>query len=98
VDDLTRRVGAANTLRRPPSRLRRSGETASGSPGGWEATNTDVAGFLAPLEQAFGRPLAGARADPPPPIIDARGCGSADVTRGEGIGACAAAGAGGGCN
>lgn len=54
VDDLTRRVGAANTLRRPPSRPRRSG--------GWEATNTDVAGFLAPLEQAFGRPLAGARA------------------------------------
>ena len=48
VDDLTRRVGAANTLRRGPQ--------------GWEATNTDVAGFLAPLEQAFGRPLAGARA------------------------------------
>src|SRR6185436_15525931 len=58
VDDLTRQVGAANTLRRPASRLRRSGETASGSPGEWEATNTDVAGFLAPLEQAFGRPLA----------------------------------------
>jgi len=48
VDDLTRQVGAANTLRR--------------SQRGWEATNTDVAGFLAPLEQAFGRPLAGARA------------------------------------
>ena len=48
VDDLTRQVGAANTLRR--------------SQQGWEATNTDVAGFLAPLEQAFGQPLAGARA------------------------------------
>jgi 3-dehydroquinate dehydratase / shikimate dehydrogenase len=35
VDDIARRVGAANTLRR--------------GPGGWEATNTDVAGFLAPL-------------------------------------------------
>jgi 3-dehydroquinate dehydratase/shikimate dehydrogenase len=60
ADDLTRRVGAANTLRRPPSRLRRYGET--GVREGWEATNTDVAGFLAPLEQAFGRPLNGARA------------------------------------
>ena len=48
ADDLTSKVGAANTLRRGPD--------------GWEATNTDVAGFLAPLEQAFGRPLAGARA------------------------------------
>jgi shikimate 5-dehydrogenase len=28
----------------------------------WEATNTDVAGFLVPLEEAFGRPLAGAHA------------------------------------
>ena len=62
VDDLTRQVGAANTLRRPRSRPRRYGETASGGTGGWEATNTDVAGFLAPLEQAFGRPLSGARA------------------------------------
>ncbi|MGH9346175.1 MAG: type I 3-dehydroquinate dehydratase, partial [Vicinamibacterales bacterium] len=35
ADDDARRVGAANTLRR--------------SPDGWEATNTDVAGFLAPL-------------------------------------------------
>src|SRR5688572_1425694 len=47
-DTLTRQVGAANTLRRLGD--------------GWEATNTDVAGFLAPLENAFGRPLAGARA------------------------------------
>jgi 3-dehydroquinate dehydratase/shikimate dehydrogenase len=35
VDDSARRVGAANTLRRCAD--------------GWEATNTDVAGFLAPL-------------------------------------------------
>jgi 3-dehydroquinate dehydratase/shikimate dehydrogenase len=48
ADELTRQVGAANTLRR--------------SSPGWEATNTDVAGFLAPLEEAFGRPIAGARA------------------------------------
>ena len=48
ADDLTRQVGAANTLRR----------TAAG----WEATNTDVAGFLAPLEQIFGQPLDGVRA------------------------------------
>jgi shikimate dehydrogenase len=48
MDDLTRRVGAANTLRR----------TAEG----WEATNTDVAGFLAPLEEAYPKALAGARA------------------------------------
>jgi 3-dehydroquinate dehydratase/shikimate dehydrogenase len=47
ADDLTRQVGAANTLKR----------TAKG----WAAVNTDVAGFLAPLEQAFGRPLEGAQ-------------------------------------
>jgi 3-dehydroquinate dehydratase/shikimate dehydrogenase len=35
ADEPARRVGAANTLRRGPD--------------GWEATNTDVAGFLAPL-------------------------------------------------
>jgi 3-dehydroquinate dehydratase/shikimate dehydrogenase len=46
ADALTRQVGAANTLRR--------------SQDGWEATNTDVAGFLAPLEEAFGQPLSGA--------------------------------------
>jgi len=48
ADELTRAVGAANTIRR------RGGE--------WEATNTDVNGFLEPLESAFGLPLAGARA------------------------------------
>jgi 3-dehydroquinate dehydratase/shikimate dehydrogenase len=48
ADDRTRAVGAANTLRR--------------CDGGWSATNTDVAGFLAPLPQAFDAPLRGARA------------------------------------
>jgi shikimate dehydrogenase len=58
ADALTRQVGAANTVRRdpagPPSPA--SGRIA------WEATNTDVAGFLAPLETALDRPLRGARA------------------------------------
>jgi shikimate dehydrogenase len=48
VDDLARAVGAANTLRRLD--------------GGWEATNTDVAGFLDPLEARYPGRLAGARA------------------------------------
>jgi 3-dehydroquinate dehydratase/shikimate dehydrogenase len=48
ADDLTRQVGAANTLRR------RDGD--------WEAINTDVDGFLAPLETAFSRPLRDSRA------------------------------------
>jgi 3-dehydroquinate dehydratase/shikimate dehydrogenase len=47
ADELTRRVGAANTLRRRN--------------GGWEATNTDVAGFLAPLDAALNRLLQDAR-------------------------------------
>ena len=41
-------VGAANTLRRGAA--------------GWEATNTDVAGFLAPIEEAFAGALDGQRA------------------------------------
>jgi 3-dehydroquinate dehydratase / shikimate dehydrogenase len=44
VDDAARRVGAANTLRKGPD--------------GWEATNTDVAGFLEPIGD---RDLRGAR-------------------------------------
>jgi 3-dehydroquinate dehydratase / shikimate dehydrogenase len=46
-DPLTQRVGAANTLRR--------------SGVGWEATNTDVEGFLQPLGSAWDRSLEGAR-------------------------------------
>ena len=48
VDRLTRAVGAANTLKR----------TALG----WAATNTDVAGFLEPLESVYPGSLEGARA------------------------------------
>jgi 3-dehydroquinate dehydratase/shikimate dehydrogenase len=47
-DALTRRVGAANTLRRGRD--------------GWEATNTDVDGFLQPLESVWTGSLEGARA------------------------------------
>ena len=70
VDDLTRDVGAANTLRRLGSSkgiaddARAPGmEAGTGQPvdGGWEATNTDVEGFLVPLERELG-PLAGLRA------------------------------------
>jgi 3-dehydroquinate dehydratase/shikimate dehydrogenase len=46
-DTLAQAVGAANTLARRD--------------GGWVATNTDVEGFLAPLEASFGRSVAGAR-------------------------------------
>jgi 3-dehydroquinate dehydratase/shikimate dehydrogenase len=41
-------VGAANTLRREA--------------GGWAATNTDVEGFLAPLDEVVGGPVGGLRA------------------------------------
>jgi len=48
ADALTRAVGATNTLRR----------TASG----WEATNTDVQGFLDPLDAVYPGSLKGTRA------------------------------------
>jgi 3-dehydroquinate dehydratase/shikimate dehydrogenase len=47
-DPLSEAVGAANTLRRRD--------------GGWEATNTDVDGFLSPLGDAFPAGLSGVRA------------------------------------
>ena len=47
-DEAAGRVGAVNTLRRTED--------------GWDATNTDVVGFLAPLMAAYGRPLDGVRA------------------------------------
>ena len=47
-DALTQQVGAANTLRRRDS--------------GWEATNTDVAGFLQPLASAWEGSMDGVRA------------------------------------
>jgi len=43
ADEITRRVGASNTLRRMER--------------GWEATNTDVAGFLAPFESGETAPV-----------------------------------------
>jgi len=60
-DDLTQAVGAANTLRRCGS--------------DWEARNTDVDGFLAPLESAYGAPLLGARAS----VLGAGGASRAAV-------------------
>jgi 3-dehydroquinate dehydratase / shikimate dehydrogenase len=48
ADDRTRQVGAANTIRRRGTE--------------WEATNTDVEGFLEPLARAYGAPLTGMRA------------------------------------
>ena len=48
ADARTRAVGAANTLRRRDTT--------------WEATNTDVDGFLAPLTHALRAPLRGVRA------------------------------------
>jgi 3-dehydroquinate dehydratase / shikimate dehydrogenase len=47
ADGLTRTAGAANTLRR--------------TDGAWEATNTDVQGFLDPLDAAFPGSLKGTR-------------------------------------
>jgi shikimate dehydrogenase len=47
-DALTQQVGAANTLRRKGT--------------GWEATNTDVDGFLQPLASAWGPSMDGVRA------------------------------------
>jgi 3-dehydroquinate dehydratase / shikimate dehydrogenase len=48
VDEVARTAGAVNTLRRRDD--------------GWDATNTDVPGFLEPLEATFGADLHGARA------------------------------------
>jgi 3-dehydroquinate dehydratase/shikimate dehydrogenase len=48
ADRLTQSVGAANTLRRDGT--------------SWQATNTDVDGFLAPLDAVFGARLRNARA------------------------------------
>ena len=55
-DELTRRVGAANTIRRAHR---------GRAQGGWEATNTDVAGFLEPLDAVWGAGVPGADAQAP---------------------------------
>jgi len=66
-DDLTRRVGAANTIRRVKD--------------GWEATNTDVAGFLAPLDAVWETDAVGAdvRALPRVSVLGAGGVARAVV-------------------
>jgi 3-dehydroquinate dehydratase/shikimate dehydrogenase len=71
-DDLTRRVGAANTIRRARS------EQAPGGQGqrGWEAANTDVAGFLEPLDVMLGADGFGA-AGRIPPRVSVLGAGGA---------------------
>lgn len=55
-DETARQTGAANTLRRvrkDPASIPR-GAGPFGPAGAWEATNTDVAGFLEPLEMVQG--------------------------------------------
>jgi 3-dehydroquinate dehydratase/shikimate dehydrogenase len=66
VDDDARRVGAANTLRRAADR--------------WEATNTDIAGFLAPLRD---HDLRGARVS----VLGAGGAARAVVVALHSVGA-----------
>ena len=64
TDERTRAVGAANTLRRSgPTVVEAGAHVGAGfsRPAIWEATNTDVDGFLAPLE-AMEFPLKGIRA------------------------------------
>ena len=62
ADDLTRRVGAANTIRRVQS--------------GWEAANTDVAGFLEPVDAVWGADVVGAD-DQVRPRVSVLGAGGA---------------------
>ena len=67
ADTLSRQVGAANTVRRHGS--------------SWEATNTDVAGFLAPLD-AMATPLDGIRVAVLGPGGSARAVAAALSSRG----------------
>jgi 3-dehydroquinate dehydratase/shikimate dehydrogenase len=71
ADDLARAVGAANTLRRGRESFRESKShpgnakyfgSRNDSRPSWEAANTDVQGFLDPLEAMYPRPLRGVRA------------------------------------
>jgi len=79
-------VGAANTLRR-----RQAAPDVSVHPAErpWEATNTDVEGFLAPLEARFGTQLAGARATVLGAGGSARAVVAALVSRGLRVTVCA---------
>ncbi len=65
TDAVAMAVGAANTLRR-----------STGDRGDWEATNTDVDGFLEPLDGVFPRGLGGVRAA----VLGAGGSARAVVT------------------
>jgi 3-dehydroquinate dehydratase/shikimate dehydrogenase len=60
VDSLTRAVGAANTLRWGPQSARESTSSTDARP--LQATNTDVDGFLDPLERVYPGSLDGIRA------------------------------------
>jgi shikimate dehydrogenase len=61
ADDRTRRVGAANTLRRADASAQDRDARGRGH-AAWEATNTDIDGFLAPLDTVFPRSLQGVHA------------------------------------
>jgi 3-dehydroquinate dehydratase/shikimate dehydrogenase len=69
-DDLTREVGAANTLRR-----RNAGRDAKD----WEATNTDVGGFLEPLDAVIGADLKAPLSDLRASVLGAGGAARAVV-------------------
>jgi 3-dehydroquinate dehydratase/shikimate dehydrogenase len=56
ADSLTRTIGAANTLRRSLADARHGRAKA------WDASNTDAAGFLEPLEALYPGSLTGVRA------------------------------------
>ena len=66
TDAMATAVGAANTLRHGEGKDR----------GGWEATNTDVEGFLEPLDLVFPRGLSAVRAA----VLGAGGSARAIVT------------------
>ena len=89
-----RRVRDTDVDRRPPGDVVRetglsAGETHAGVPArsrpgsGWEATNTDVDGFLAPLVDAYAGPLTGVRAA----VLGAGGAARAVVAALQGAGA-----------
>jgi 3-dehydroquinate dehydratase / shikimate dehydrogenase len=59
MDDESRQVGASNTLRQVPAPFGAS-DAGGASRANWESRNTDVAGFLAPLDRAIA--LRGAHA------------------------------------
>jgi 3-dehydroquinate dehydratase / shikimate dehydrogenase len=71
TDAVAMAVGAANTLRRGEGEEKDKGEGR-----GWEATNTDVEGFLEPLDTVLPRGLGGVRAA----VLGAGGSARAVVT------------------